>query len=141
MRLLGTVRWGLRSELESHPDRGIDVGPLECISIGHAIEDLAPHGAGIAVEAFGEGIDCIERNRFQAAAAVAGDVGAASRIGARGVRILVIAVICRGKVQSRERGVAYTGPREVQTLAAAEGGLRAAWNVDEGEDVAADIGK
>src|ERR1700722_3317730 len=108
-------------EREPHADGGVDVVRLEGIAIGDAVVYAAPHGAGIAVEALGEGINRVQRDRVEGAAAVSGLIGAASGIGARRIGVLMVAVVCRRQIQSRQDGPANAGPIHFPHLVVGKG--------------------
>src|ERR1700722_15125860 len=116
------------SEFEPHTDGRVDVVPLERVTIGDAVVDGAVHRTGIAIEALREGIDRIERKRFESAAAGCRLVGGTPGIGAAAIAVLMVPVIGSGKFQAFNDGVSNAGPIHLQDLVVGEGRV-----VDEGQ--------
>src|ERR1700728_2193317 len=102
------------------------------ITIRLAVLHTGVHYAGVDIEALGQAIVRIEGHVVRGAAAASGYVGAAARIRAGGVAILLVAVVRGGQIQIRYHRISDTAPEHLQGLVIDVGRLRAALYVDEG---------
>src|ERR1700691_2480298 len=104
------AKGGWNLELVTDADCGIHVGGVKVVTAGQAVVHAAVHDARVSIEVMIEEVVRVEGECLETSAASAVRSGRAAGYLARGVGILLDAIVRSRKVEIRYDGVAHADP-------------------------------